>query len=71
MDVRFQPPKKSDDRQWAKVQLLAEHGFFFQSVFRREGIASYPARYPQTLEQAREFVKEFKAQASERRLPAV
>ena len=70
MDVLFQPPKKSDDKQWAKVRFLAENGFFFQKIFRREGLGWIPVKYPKTLEEARPFVEEFRAQALERRLPA-
>ncbi len=66
MDVRFRPPKKSNDRQWAKVAFLVEHGFYFQKVYRKEGPVWTRIRYPQTLEQARDFVLRYKDQALSR-----
>jgi hypothetical protein len=61
MDIRFRPPRKNDDRQWAKVRFLVEHGFVFQKVFRHAG--GDPERYPENMDQAREFVVEFSDQA--------
>ena len=44
---KFKPPKRSDIQQWRKVRLLAEYGFWFQSV----GVP-----YPESLSEAEEFV---------------
>ncbi|WP_163831842.1 hypothetical protein [Spartinivicinus ruber] len=63
MDIRFRPPKKSNDKQWKKVQFLVENGFNFQKVYRKEGSVWQRERYPQNLEQAKEFVIKFKDQA--------
>lgn len=63
MDVRFRAPKKSDDKQWAKVRYLAEHGFVYQKVYRKRGDVWSREEYPQNLEQARDFVTEFRDQA--------
>lgn len=63
MDIRFKPPKKSDIQQWKKVKFLVEHGFYFQKIYRKENDLWCRERYPQTLEQAKEFVIEFKDQA--------
>ncbi|OQA33849.1 MAG: hypothetical protein BWY57_00930 [Betaproteobacteria bacterium ADurb.Bin341] len=63
MDVRFRPPKKSDEKQWAKVRFLAEHGFFFQKVYIKKGSVWQRERYPENLEQAKEFVVQFRDQA--------
>lgn len=69
MDLRFRPPKKSDDRQWAKVRFLVNHGFLFQKIYRKEGPVWYRERYPENLEQAKDFVAQFKDQALPVRLP--
>lgn len=63
MDVRFRSPKISDDKQWAKVRYLAEHGFVYQKVYRKNGDAWSREAYPDNLEQAREFVRQFSDQA--------
>ena len=63
MNVLFRPPKKSDDRQWKKVEFLVTHGFIFQKIYRTNGSFGIRVRYPETLEQAKEFVVEFKNQA--------
>ena len=63
MDMRFRPPKKSDDRQWAKVRFLVEHGFFFQRVYLKDGAIWYREAYPKNMNEAKEFVVRFKDQA--------
>lgn len=63
MDVRFRPPKKSDDRQWAKVRYLVDHGFVYQKVYRKQGDAWHRENYPDNLEQAKDFVAAFRDQA--------
>lgn len=68
MDIRFRPPKKADDKQWKKVKYLVDHGFNFQKVYRKEGSVWYRERYPENLEQAKEFVTKFKDQAFEYRI---
>lgn len=65
MDIRFRPPKKSDDKQWKKVKYLVEHGFIFQKIYRKDGPVWYRERYPKTYEQAKEFVVKYKEQAFE------
>jgi hypothetical protein len=63
MDVRFRPPKKSDDRQWKKVKFLVDHGFNFQKVYRKEGCVWTRERYPENLEEAKAFVVKHQDQA--------
>ena len=63
MDIRFRPPKKSDNKQWKKVIFLVENGFNFQKVYRKEGPVWYRERYPDNIEQAREFVLKYQDQA--------
>lgn len=63
MDARFRPPKKSDDRQWAKVIFLVEHGFRFQKVYDKQGGVWTRVRYPSSLEDALLFVKTYRDQA--------
>lgn len=63
MSHRFRPPKVRESKQWEKVEYLVNHGFFFQKVHRKEGLAWYRVEYPSTLEDAKAFVEEFKDQA--------
>lgn len=55
---RFRPPKKLDNRRWEVVQFLYENGFTYKHVPNSEG--SGYMTYPETLLEAREFVKQFK-----------
>ena len=58
----FKAPKKTDRKQWRKVRFLFEHGFRFQKIrLTRDAVESVP--YPDTLEEAREFVEKYKDQA--------
>ena len=58
----FKPPKKSDVRQWAKVRFLVEHGFRFQKIRTGSGHWDTVA-YPDTLEEAKEFVVKYRQHA--------
>jgi len=58
----FKAPKKSDARQWAKVQFLVDHGFRFQKI--RTGSGHHDTvPYPETLEEARDFVVRYQEHA--------
>jgi len=61
----FKAPKASDTEQWRKVKYLVAAGFFFQHV-RNEKTGQVP--YPETLQEAREFVDRYRAQAWTERL---
>jgi DNA-directed RNA polymerase subunit RPC12/RpoP len=63
MDVRFKPPRKRDDKQWKKVEHLAQNGFYFQKVYLKNGSVWQRQSYPKDLKQAKEFVVKFKDQA--------
>lgn len=54
----FKAPGKSDSQQWAKIRFLISHGFWFQKI-RPEGISGESVPYPETLEEAREFVVKY------------
>ena len=54
MDRKFKPPRQADEQQWEKVRFLYEHGFGFQTVYDKSGVS---VRYPQSIEEAREFVR--------------
>ena len=61
---KFHAPKSTDVAQWRKVQLLVEHGFFFDSVYRATELGRKVAvPYPRTLAEVPAFVAEFKSQA--------
>ena len=55
----FKPPKKKDTNQWEKVRFLVEHGFRFQKIRTGSGHQE-TVPYPETLEEAREFVVKYK-----------
>ena len=54
----FKAPKRSDTSQWKKVQFLIMHGFLFQKI--RLDVNGESVPYPETLEQAKEFVIKYK-----------
>ena len=54
---RFRSPKKSDDKSWEVVRFLYENGFTYRHIPNPEG-SGYVA-YPETLSEAKEFVKRF------------
>lgn len=56
----FKPPKRSNTKQWLKVKFLVEHGFCFQRVYA-ENYEIVP--YPDTIEEAKEFVEKYKKHA--------
>jgi hypothetical protein len=61
---KFHAPKRSELRQWRKVQFLVEHGFLFQSVYKLSlsgGQQTVP--YPRTRREAIEFVQIYRDQA--------
>ena len=55
----FKPPKKSNRKQWEKIRFLFEHGFRFQKI-RPEKNSFESIPYPETLEEAKEFVIKYK-----------
>ena len=55
----FKSPKKSGLKQWEKVAFLFDHGFRFQKI--RIGPGHHDViPYPDTLDQAKEFVVKYK-----------
>jgi hypothetical protein len=58
----FKAPKKSDKKQWQKIKFLFEHGFRFQKIRTGSGDKD-TVPYPETLEQAKEFVVKYKEYA--------
>jgi hypothetical protein len=66
----FKAPAKDDQAQWRKVRFLVAHGFLFQHVYEtRHGGLQVP--YPETVEDAREFVRRFRDQACATALPEI
>jgi len=64
VDVRFRPPKKTDDKEWQKIEFLFQHGFYFQKVYRQVQSGVYlRISYPLDLKAAKVFVVEFQKQA--------
>ena len=55
----FKAPKKTDQKQWNKIRFLFENGFRFQKI--RIGTHHHDTvAYPETLEDAKEFVIKYK-----------
>ena len=55
----FKAPRKTAKRQWDKIRFLVKHGFRFQKIRLASGRQDSVA-YPETLEEAREFIVKFK-----------
>ena len=65
---RFRTHRKDDIKKWAVVEYLKENGFFYQHISKEHeyidsnGIAkicSGYAKIPETMREAKEFVKEY------------
>ena len=63
----FKAPRRTDDRQWRKIRFLFENGFYFQHVYD-ESDSDRPVPYPETLEQAKDFVVRYKSYAQSRNI---
>jgi hypothetical protein len=69
MDIRFRVPKSSDNDEWKKIIFLAQHGFYFQKIYRLSESGGYQrVSYPSTLSEAKNFVKKYRSQALEKRI---
>jgi len=62
----FKAPKKTDKKQWGKIRFLFEHGFRFQKIRTGRGHRD-TVTYPETLEEAKEFVVKYKKYAIEKK----
>ena len=60
----FKAPKKSDKKQWKKVKFLFDHGFRFHKI-RIGSRDKDTVPYPETMEQAKEFVVKYRTYARE------
>jgi len=52
----FRAPKKTDDKAWKVVKYLIDNGFRFGHQMSEKNYVSYP----ETLEEAKEFVEKYK-----------
>lgn len=58
---KFSAPKTNDQQQWLKVQYLVENGFRFYSVYEPTPSGGRQrVKYPETLQEAVDFVIRFK-----------
>jgi hypothetical protein len=61
---KFRTPKISDDKGWKLVEFLIQNGFLFHNVYiQDEKPVLVKVPYPQTLQEAQEFVKKYKNQS--------
>ena len=63
MSPRFRPPKKRELAKWEVAKYLADHGFYYQHIYENPWGGQF-MRYPTTMQDAREFVNTYRAQAS-------
>jgi DNA-directed RNA polymerase subunit RPC12/RpoP len=65
---KFAPPKRNDLKAWKVITFLYQNGFNYQHIYktprvhRHESNENY-VEYPQTLDEAKEFVIKYKSQA--------
>lgn len=55
---KFKPPKRSDERQWKKVEALVRHGFLFWSIGEPyldtlQEVAAFARRHADEIQRAR------------------
>jgi hypothetical protein len=61
---KFRPPKQNEEKKWQLVEFLKNNGFVFQHVYEAsEGGGFKEVKYPETMEEAKRFVQEYKSQA--------
>lgn len=63
MSHRFRPPKKRETVKWQVAKYLADHGFYYQHIYENSWGGQYMT-YPITMQEAKEFVKTYQAQAA-------
>lgn len=62
---RFRPPGKNDEKKWRLIEYLKDNGFLFQHIYKNAGAGIYiQVAYPDTIEEAKIFVKTYKDQAN-------
>lgn len=60
LNRKFKTPKQTDDKQWAKIKYLIEHGFRFSGYVKVKKGGFQRVKYPETMQQAYEFVAKYK-----------
>jgi predicted RNA-binding Zn-ribbon protein involved in translation (DUF1610 family) len=66
---RFRPPLKRNDKEWAVVKFLVNHGFYYQHIYEKTETSNHVNRiekyvsYPNHMREAKEFVEKYKQQA--------
>jgi len=68
---KFRPPKRNDLKAWKVVSFLYDHGFNYQHIYKDLSISNKINKdssnnyvnYPETMEEAKEFVQEYRNQA--------
>jgi hypothetical protein len=63
----FKAPKHDDLKQWKKVVFLIRHGFVFHPIHDPKTHSRVP--YPETLKEARHFVRKYAKLAARRSRP--
>ena len=58
---KFRPPKQNDVKRWKVAEYLKDNGFFYHHTYEKieRGVYSL-VPYPNTMEDAKEFVKKHK-----------
>lgn len=67
MDHKFEPPKKTERKQWEVIKFLFSKGFIFQHIYGEEEhgdkCSKKRVKYPKTLKEAKVFVMKYKKQS--------
>ena len=68
---KFQPPRKLDKKKWEVVAYLIEHGFRYDHVYEEicYGLYLQYGRYPENMNEAKEFVESFDNKGIKRKKP--
>jgi hypothetical protein len=65
LNHKFRPPAKNEIKKWEVIEFLENNGFIFQHIFSvwmgkvNEGLVEYP----ETMNDAKEFVVKYREQA--------
>ncbi|MET4075594.1 hypothetical protein [Hymenobacter sp. UYCo722] len=62
LSQRFRPPKKREKEKWDMVKFLVDHGFYFNHIYATPAGGDF-IKYPENMQEAKEFVVKYHAQA--------
>jgi predicted nucleic acid-binding Zn-ribbon protein len=61
LNHKFKPPKQDDTKKWKVAEFLKDNGFFYDHTYEQiNGRGYIEVPYPDTMEEAKDFVKKHK-----------